>query len=161
MGRPWAAVTLSDLNNMTKFITSISATFSWLFFASASKVMAAAAPPPQDRGLSGAPGVDITVQGLVAILFSLACYATKVIMVIVVIMLIWYGLRMMVSQDNTGAFDKAKKSLNHAIIGLLVIMATNTIIATVGNTVVAVGEQNLSTRSKSFVNYTPLSSCSF
>ncbi len=146
---------------MQKVITSVSSALTWLFFASASRVLAAAAPPPQDRGLSGAPGVDITVQGLVVILFSLACYATKVIMVVMVVMIIWYGLRMMMSGDNTGAFDKAKKSLNYAIIGMLVILGTNTIIATVGNTVVAVGEQNLSTRSKSFVNYTPLSSCSF
>ncbi len=145
---------------MTKFITSISTLFTWVFFASASKVMAAAAPP-QDRGLSGAPGVDITVQGLVAILFSLACYATKVIMVVMVVMIIWYGLRMMMSGDSDVSFKNARKSLNYAIIGMLVILATNTIIATVGNTVVAVGEQNLSTRSKSFINYTPLSSCSF
>ncbi len=114
-----------------------------------------------DRGLSGAPGVDITVQGLVGVLFGLACYATKVVMVVVVIMLIWYGVRMMASQGVPAAFDKAKKSLQYAIVGLLVIMAANTIIATVGNTVVAVGAQNLSTRSKSFINYTPLSGCSF
>lgn len=146
---------------MRNLIISTTSALTWLFFASVSRALVVTTPTPTDRGLSGAPGVDITIQGLVAILLGLACYATKAVMVVMVIMIIWYGFRMMASGDNETNFKNARKSLNYAIVGMLVIFAANTIIATVGNTVAAVGAQNLSTRSKAFVNYTPLGSCSY
>lgn len=114
-----------------------------------------------DRGLSKAPGVDITVQSLFGALTGLACWLTRFVLVIMVIMIIWYGLQMMAAQGSDVKFTSAKKSLWHAVIGIAVILGAYTIIATVGNTVTAIGAQDLSTRSASFINYTPLGSCSY
>lgn len=144
---------------MIKTINKIAAAVFSLFYTGVSVL--ADTNPPADRGLSNAPGVDITVQSLLATFLALACYATKIIMVVMVIMIIWYGFKMMSSQGSDTKFTAAKKSLTYAVIGILVIMGANTIIATVGNSVVAVGSQNLSTRSQNFINYTPLGGCSF
>ena len=99
-----------------------------LFYAGFALVTGQNGAAPADNGLSKAPGVDITINGLVAIFFSLACYATKVILVVMVIMILWYGLRMMASQGDPGAFKKARSSLGYAVIGMLVILGANTII---------------------------------
>ncbi len=148
---------LSAANNMKKFFTYGVALLTGIFY-SYIPILAAAAPA--DRGLSQAPGVDITIQSLFGILQGLACYATRVITIIMVIMIVWYGFQMMAAQGSDTKFTSAKKSLGYAIIGMIVVLGAYTIIATVGNTVESIGAQDLSNRSESFINYTPLGSCS-
>jgi hypothetical protein len=114
------------------------------------------------NGLSNAPGVDVTVQGLYNAFLALACYATGIVMILMVIMIVWYGYKMMSSGGNDAAFQGARKSLNHAVIGVLVIFAANTIIATVGNAVSQLGNDNpdFTQRSSQFIDYTILGGCS-
>lgn len=83
--------------------------------------------------LSNAPGIDLRIQDVYGIVYGLACWASRFIIVIMVVLLILYGLRMMLAQDNENKFKEARKSLNYAIIGIVVIMGAYTIIATVAN----------------------------
>ena len=112
---------------------------------------------PQDRGLSGQPGVDITIQSLFGILTGLACWATRFVMVIMVVMIVWYGFQMMASQGNDTKFKDARKSINYAIIGIFVVMMTYTIIATVANTIESVGSGDLGGKSAEYTMFVPIS----
>ena len=111
--------------------------------------------------LANAPGVNLTVQSLFGIVAGLACWSTRFITIIMVVMIVWYGFQMMASQSNETKFATARKSLGYAVVGMIVILGAYTIIATVGNTIQAIGAGDLSTRSASFLNYTPLGSCSY
>ncbi len=114
-----------------------------------------------DNSLANEPGVIITIQSVFGIIAGLACWSTRFVTVIMVVMIVWYGFQMMVAQSNETKFADARKSLGYAVVGMIVILGAYTIIATVGNTIQAVGAQNLSTRSANFINYTPLGSCSY
>lgn len=116
-----------------------------------------------NNGLSNAPGVDVTVQSLYSSFLALACYATDVIMVVMVILIVWYGYKMMSSGGNDANFGAAKKSLQHAVIGILVVFATNTIIATVGNAVSQLGTNNpdFTQRSSQYTNFNGIPGCLF
>ena len=102
-------------------------------------------------GLSSQPGIDLTVQSLYGILQGLACYASDVILVAMVLAIIWYGFQMMIAQGNDTKFSAARKSLTYAVVGIAVILGTYTIIATVGNAVTGLGT------TKTVWSYTPLS----
>lgn len=127
-------------------------------YLSAVPIMTRAAS--MDESLNNAPGVNLTIQSLFGIVKGLACWATRFVTIVMVVMIVWYGFQMMVAQSNETKFRDARKSLGYAVVGMIVILGAYTIIATVGNTIQAVGAQNLSTRSTSFINYTPLGSCS-
>ena len=81
------------------------------------------------------PGINLTVQGIFDILVGLTCWLSRFALLAMIIMLVIYGLQFIASRGEPGAFAKAKKSLNYALVGILVIMATYTIIATVANLV--------------------------
>ena len=85
--------------------------------------------------LSNAPGVDLTIQGLFNLFYGLTCWATSFIMVFIVLALIWYGIQFMTTQGVPGKFEQAKKNLQWAIVGIIVILGAQTIIATVANAV--------------------------
>ncbi len=87
------------------------------------------------NSLTGLPGIDLTIQSLFGIIEGLACWASRFVIVFIVIMLIWYGIQFMTAQANTEAFNNAKKALNYAIIGIIVVLGANTIIATVAHAI--------------------------
>lgn len=105
--------------------------------------------------VSGLPGVDVTVQSLFFIIEGLACWASRFVMIVMVIMIIWYGVQMMAAQGNDTKFTAARKSLNYAIIGILVVMGTYTIIATVGNSIQAL-DPDAPAKAKKFTAFIPL-----
>ena len=112
-------------------------------------------------GLANSPGVNLTIQSLFGVVAGLACWSTRFVTIIMVVMIVWYGLQMMLSQENGTKFAAARKSLGYAVIGMVVILGAYTIIATVANTIEGIGTQDLSTRSSTWLNYTPLGSCSY
>ncbi len=81
--------------------------------------------------LSGAPGIDLTIQGVFAIFVGLACWFSRIILVFMVIALIFYGLQMLTSRGNESKFTAAKKSLGYAVLGVIVILGAYTIITTI------------------------------
>ena len=143
---------------MKKFIIYISSVTSGVLF---SLVPALAATSSVSAGLANSPGVNLTIQSLFGAVAGLACWSTRFVTIIMVVMIVWYGFQMMLSQANVTKFETARKSLGYAVIGMVVILGAYTIIATVGNSIQAIGAQDLSTRSATWVNYTPLGSCSY
>lgn len=144
---------------MRKYFTKLS---SWVggMFLSAVPVLAQTTTNTTDSALANAPGVNLTIQGLMVIVKGLACYSTELVTMIMVVMIVWYGFQMMASQGNETKFTTARKSLGYAVVGMIVILGAYTIIATVGNTIQGIGAQDLSTRSTDFTSYMPLN-CSF
>jgi len=88
---------------------------------------------------SSAPGIDLSITSLFGILSGLACWMSRFVIIIMTIVIIWYGLQFLLSRGNPKAFEDAKKSLWYGIIGIVVVLGAYTIIATVGNAVEAAG----------------------
>ncbi len=91
------------------------------------------------NGSKPAPGIDLTITQLFGILTGLACWMSRFIIVFMTMVIIWYGIQFLLSRGDPSKFKTAKQSLNYAIIGILVVLGANTIIATVGNAVDAAG----------------------
>lgn len=140
---------------MKKYFTKLSAWVGGLLL-SAVPVLADTATNNMDNSLANSPGVNLTIQSLFGIVEGLACYATQLVTIIMVVMIVWYGFQMMASQGNETKFTTAKKSLGYAVVGMVVILGAYTIIATVGNTIQGIGAQDLSTRSSTYMNFMPL-----
>lgn len=77
-------------------------------------------------------GIPLTIQSVFGIITGLACWFTRFALVLMVVMIVFYGVKFMMSQGNQTKFDEAKKSFNWALVGILVILGTYTIIATIG-----------------------------
>lgn len=78
-------------------------------------------------------GIDLTIQNVFGIITGLACWFTQFALVLMVVMIVFYGIKFMMSQGNQAKFDEAKKSFTWALVGVLVILGAYTIIATVAN----------------------------
>ena len=78
-------------------------------------------------------GVNLTIQGVFAIITGLICWFTRFALVLIVAAIIVYGIQFITSQGNPEKYNKAKSSLTWGIVGIVVILGTYTIIATVAN----------------------------
>lgn len=76
-------------------------------------------------------GINLTIQGIFGIITGLACQFTRFALILMVVMIVFYGVKFMMSQGNPAKFDEAKKAFTWALIGVLVILGTYTIILTV------------------------------
>ena len=76
---------------------------------------------------------DFTVQRIAAIITGFACWLIGVVLAIMVIFLVFSGIRFFLARGNETAVTDAKKNLTWTLVGILVILATNVIIATVAN----------------------------
>lgn len=88
-----------------------------------------------DDGIGDLPGIDLTIDRVFGIIYGFACWLWSVSMFLLVIAIIWVGVRMMTSQANATAFTSAKTSFGHVIVGAIVIMGAYVIIATVAGAV--------------------------
>lgn len=84
-----------------------------------------------NQGLSGSPGSSFSIQRVYGILVGFACWLTRIALVLIVIMIVFYGILMLASQANPTAYSSAKTSLLYAVVGTLVIIGVYSIIATV------------------------------
>lgn len=80
-------------------------------------------------------GVDLTIDSLFAIITGLACWLTEIASILMVIFIVFYGIQMFLAQDDATKFGNAKKSFYYALLGIMVILGTYVIIATVANAV--------------------------
>ena len=124
---------------------------STLFFAAIPTIAATS----NGVDVSGAPGIDITINSLFNILAGLACWGSRFAMIFMVIVILWYGIQFMLAQGDPGKFGKARTSLMHAVIGILVIMGAYTIIATVANSVQSLAP-NAPTKSAQYTYFIPI-----
>lgn len=90
--------------------------------------------PPSDTG-KGLPGVDVTIEDVFNIINGIACWLIRVVFAVMVIFLVLAGLRFMNARGNQIEFENAKKNFRHVLIGLVVILGTYVIIATVAKAV--------------------------
>lgn len=78
-------------------------------------------------------GIDLTIQSVFGIITGLACWFTRFALVLMVVMIVFYGIKFMMSQGNPAKYGEAKTSFLWALVGVLVILGTYTIIATIAN----------------------------
>jgi len=83
--------------------------------------------------LADAPGINLTIQDLLRIFTGLACWISSVALVLMVIAVIYYGIKFMMSQGDPTKLGDAKKSFLWGLAGIAVILGTYTIIATIAN----------------------------
>lgn len=82
---------------------------------------------------------DFTVQKIADIITGFACWLIGIVLAIMVIALIISGImffratRLVTDGGSTKEINVAKKNFQWVLIGILVIMSTNVIIATVAN----------------------------
>ena len=83
--------------------------------------------------LSDQPGINLTIQDVVRIITSLACYISRVALIFMVVMVVYYGVKFMMAQGDPTKLTDAKKSFLWGLVGIFVIVGTYTIIATIAN----------------------------
>lgn len=81
------------------------------------------------------PEYDLTIQSIFAIINGLVCWMARVSYLIMVIMLVFWGIQFFLSKGEPAKYDKARTGLKYAVIGIAVVLAAYTIIATVANAV--------------------------
>lgn len=78
-------------------------------------------------------GINLTIQGVFGMVTGLVCWFTRFALILVVVYIVIYGIKFMMAQGNETKYGEAKKSFTWGLVGVLVIMGTYTIIATVAN----------------------------
>ncbi len=86
-----------------------------------------------NTGNSGYQGIDLTIQSVFGIITGLACWFTRFALILTVVYIVIYGIKFMMAQGNPTKYEEAKKSFTWGLVGVLVILATYTIIATIAN----------------------------
>jgi len=79
------------------------------------------------------PGVDLTIQSVFGIITGLVCWFTRVALIFIVVMIVYYGIQFMLARADATKFGEAKNSFTYGLVGILVILGTYTIIATIAN----------------------------
>lgn len=79
------------------------------------------------------PGVDLTIQSVFGIITGLVCWFTRLALIFIVVMVVYYGIQFMMARADAARFGEAKKSFTYGMVGVLVILGTYTIIATIAN----------------------------
>lgn len=87
----------------------------------------------QGADLSGVPGIDLNIDKIKKIITGLACWLIDIALVLMVIAVVFYGIKFLLSQGESGKITDARKGLLWAIVGVAVILGAYTIIASVGN----------------------------
>lgn len=78
-------------------------------------------------------GIDLTIQSVFGIITGLACWFTRFALILIVVYIVIFGIKFMMAQGNPTKYEEAKKSFTWGLIGVLVILGTYTIIATIAN----------------------------
>lgn len=76
---------------------------------------------------------DFTVTRIANIITGFACWLIGIVLAVMVVFLVWSGILFFLARGNETAVVDARKNLTWTLVGILVILATNVIIATVAN----------------------------
>lgn len=90
---------------------------------------------PPASGVGDLPGVDLTIEDVGDIITALACWMLRIATLLMVIFLILAGMRFMSAGSDPTKQTNAKKNFGFVIVGILVIIGTYVIIATVAGAV--------------------------
>ena len=81
------------------------------------------------------PEYDLTIQNIFAIINGLVCWAARMSYLLMIVMLVYSGVMFFLSNGEPAKVTKAREGLKWVAIGIAVVLATYTIIATVANAV--------------------------
>ena len=81
--------------------------------------------------LDNAPGINLTIQDVLRIITGLACWISSVALVFIVVAVVYFGVKFLMAQGDPTKLTNAKNSFLWGLVGILVILGTYTIIATV------------------------------
>lgn len=81
--------------------------------------------------VSDQPGINLSIQDVLGIITGLACWITRVVLVFIVVAIVYFGVKFLTAQGDSTKLTEAKKSFLWGLVGILVILGTYTIIATV------------------------------
>ncbi len=87
------------------------------------------------QNLDNAPGIDLTLEKLMNLINGLACWIADVALVLIVIAVVYFGVMFLISQGDPGKVGNARKALSWGVVGIIVILGTYTIIASVGSAI--------------------------
>jgi len=76
---------------------------------------------------------QFTIQWVFGIITGLACWFSRFALILIVVYIIIYGIKFMMAQGNQTKYEEAKKAFTWGLVGVIVILGTYTIIATVAN----------------------------
>ena len=82
-----------------------------------------------------AKGIHITWDGLIKTIYNLLCWIISLLETIVVIFIVWVGLKFMWARGDPTASANAAKSLLYLLIGGVVLFSFGIIISTVATNV--------------------------
>lgn len=89
---------------------------------------------PGGDNVDDLPGIDnLTIQGLVNLVTSIACYIIQIILAVMVIALLVAGIRFFLARGKPEEIGAARKNFTWVLAGIAIILATNIIIATISN----------------------------
>ena len=91
-------------------------------------ILAQATSPDDYLGIQ-----DFTVQKIANIITGFACWLIGIVLAVMVIFLVIAGIRYFLARGDPIKTGDATKNLTWTLVGILVILATNVIIATVAN----------------------------
>lgn len=91
--------------------------------------------------VSDQPGINLTIQDVLRIITGLACWISRIALVFIVVAVVYFGVKFILAQGDPNKLTEARKSFLWGLVGILVILGTYTIIATVAYNL---GIQNLS-----------------
>src|SRR3989338_9261500 len=83
--------------------------------------------------LDNAPGINLTIQDVLRIITGLACWISSVALVFIVVAVVYFGVKFLTAQGDPTKLTEARKSFMCGLVGIIVILGTYTIIATVAN----------------------------
>ena len=82
--------------------------------------------------LDNAPGINLSIDGLMNIIKGLACWIVNAALILIVVAVVFYGIQFLISRGDPGKVGDARKALTWGVVGIIVILGAYTIIATVG-----------------------------
>lgn len=94
------------------------------------------------------PGVDLTIDSVFNVIVGLACWLSRIAIILLTAFIMWYGILFLSSRGDATKFAEAKKAFGYGLIGMMVILGAYSIIATVAYNVGGTAAQQ--------VNLTPI-----
>lgn len=82
-----------------------------------------------------AQGVDLTVDKVIETITRLVCWFAQAASTLMVIAIIYYGIRITMAGGDETKLTENKKALGWALVGLVVLLGSYVIIATVASAV--------------------------
>jgi len=94
-------------------------------------VLLLAKPAFASNHLTNQPGINLSIQDVLGIITGLACWITRVVLVFIVVAVVYFGVKFLTAQGDPTKLTEARKSFIWGLVGIIVILGTYTIIATV------------------------------